>query len=50
MKPPNDDNKKLNQFRFNERVNLVSQKQCKKIQNDNDQKIFASMALMSGND
>ena len=44
-KPPKNE-KRQNQVRFNEKVNLA----CENSKNNNDQKIYASMARMSDND
>ena len=49
-KPPKDNEKQQNQERFNERVNCTSQKECDKRKNNNEQKIYVSMARMSDND
>ena len=45
-KPPKDNEKRRNQVSFNEKVNRA----CNNGENDSDQKIYASMARMSGND
>ena len=39
-KPPNDNDKQLNQVRFNKRGNYSSQKESKNGDNDNDQYIY----------
>ena len=49
-KPPKDDKKRRNNNRFNERGNFASQKYSKDGDDDNDQKVYAYMACMSGND
>ena len=49
-KPHKDNEKRRNQFRFNERGNHASQKESENGDNENDQKIQASMARMSVND
>ena len=45
-KTPNDNKKRRKQVRFNEKVNRA----CDNGKNNSDQKIYASMAHMSGND
>ena len=45
-KPPKENEKQQKQVRFNEKVNCA----CDNNENNNDQKIYASMARMSGND
>ena len=45
-KPPKDNEKRKKQVRFNERGNCA----CDNGKNNSDQKIYASMALMSSND
>ena len=49
-KPPKDNEKSQNTFRFNERGNCATQKEPWSNDNDNDQKIYESMSQMSGND
>ena len=44
--PPKDNEECLNQVCFNEKVNLA----CKNGENNDDQKIYASMARMSSSD
>ena len=46
LKPPKENKKRLNQVSFNEKVNRA----CNNSKNNSDQKIYASMARMSGND
>ena len=48
-KPPKYKEKQRNQIRFKERGNCASQTEFQNGNNDNDQKIYASMARMSGN-
>ena len=50
LKPPKDNKKQQNTFRFNERVNRVPQKESKDGDDDNDQYIYASMARMYDDD
>ena len=45
-KPPRDNDKRQKQVRFNEKGNRA----CDNGENNSDQKIYASMARMSGND
>ena len=45
-KPPKDKEKQRNQVRFNEKGDRA----CDNRKNNNDQKMYASMARMSGND
>ena len=45
-KPPKDNEKWRGQVRFNEKVNLA----CNNSKNDDDHKIYASMARMSSDD
>ena len=45
-KPPKDNEKRQKQVRFNERGNRA----CDNGRNNSNQKIYASMARMSGND
>ena len=45
-KPPKDNRKRIKQVLFNEKGNRV----CDNSENNSDQKIYASMARMSGND
>ena len=45
-KPPKNNDKRQKQVRFNEKGNPA----CDKTENNSDQKIYASMARMSGND
>ena len=45
-KPPKDNDKRRKQIRFNEKGN----RSCDNNKNNSDQKIYASMARMSGND
>ena len=45
-KPPKDNEKWRKQVRFNEKVNCA----CDNSENNSDQKIYASMARMSGNE
>ena len=47
--PSKENEKWLKQVRFNERGNHVSQKECDKGKNKNDQNIYASTARMSDN-
>ena len=47
--PPKDNNKRRNKFRFNERVDCVSQKESDNGDNYNNQKIYAYMEQISGN-
>ena len=49
-KPSKDNEKQRKQVRFNDRVSLSSQKESKNGDNYNDQKIYADMSWMSGND
>ena len=49
-KPPKDNQKLRKKVRFSERGNSASQKERDTGDNDNDQKIYAYMARMSGND
>ena len=49
-KLPKDNQKRQKQVRFSERVNCASQKEYNNGENNNDQKIYASMACMSDND
>ena len=49
-KPPKENEKQRKQVRFNERGKRVSQIKCNNGENNNDQKIYASMSQMSGND
>ena len=49
-KPPKYNEKQQKQVRFNERGNFASQKESKDVDDDNDQKIYAYMARMSGNE
>ena len=44
--PPKDNDKRRNQVRFNEKGNCA----CDNGENNIDQKMYASMARMSGND
>ena len=46
LKPPRDNEKQRNQVRFNEKGNSA----CKNSENNSDQKIYAYMARISGND
>ena len=46
MKPPKENDKRRKQVRFNEKVNCA----CNNGNNNSEQKIYASMARMSGND
>ena len=48
-KPSEDNEKRRKQVSFNERDNNTLQKESKKIDNEDNQKIYASMAIMSGN-
>ena len=48
--PPKKNDKRKTQVHFSERGNRASQKECYNGDNNNDQKIYESMALMSGND
>ena len=48
-KPPKYEKKRLKTVRFNEKGNCAPQKESENGDNDNEQKIYASMALMSGN-
>ena len=50
IKAPKDNEKQRKQIRFNERSFRASQKECDNSENNNDQKIYASMARMSDND
>ena len=45
-KPPKDNEKRKKQVCFNEKVNRA----CDNVKNNSDQKIYVSMARMSGND
>ena len=45
-KPQKDNEKRCKQVRFNEKVN----RECDNVKNDNDHKIYASMARMSSDD
>ena len=45
-KPPKDNEKRQKKVRFNEKVNCA----CNNDENDNDHKIYASMARMSSDD
>ena len=45
-KPPKDNEKRIKQVSFNEKVNRA----CNNNKNNSDQKIYAYMACMSGND
>ena len=46
LRPPKENDKLQKQVRFNEKVNRA----CDKGENNSDQKIYASMAHMSGNE
>ena len=50
LKLPKDNKKRKNQVHFNERGVCVSQKESDNSDDDNDQKIYASMARISGNE
>ena len=50
MKAPKYNDKQQKQVHLSERVNIVSRKECKKGDNDNDQNVYASISQMSGND
>ena len=45
-KPPKDNEKRLNQVRFNEKGNIA----CDNDENDNEHNIYASMERMSNDD
>ena len=49
-KPPKDNEKRQKQVRLTERGNRASKKESNNSDNDNDQKIYASMAHISGKD
>ena len=49
LNPPKENYKCKKQVCFNEKGNRASQKECKNGENNNDQKIYASMARMSDN-
>ena len=50
MKPPKVKKKRQKQVRFSEKGNRASQKEWYNDNNDNDHKIYASMARMFEND
>ena len=50
MKPPKKDEKRRKQLHFSEIGYLVLHKECNNGKNNNDQKIYASMAYMSDSD
>ena len=50
LKPPKYNKNKRKKVSFNERGNCASQKEFEGSDDNNDQKIYASMARMSGND
>ena len=50
LEPPRDTEIWRNQFRFNDRVNCASQKECENGRDDTNQYIYSFMARMSGND
>ena len=50
MKLPKDNKKLQKTVRFNERGNHESQRESENDDNDNNQKIYASMEKMSGNE
>ena len=50
LKPPKDNKKRWKKVRFNEKGNRESQKESENRDNDNGQKIYASMSCMSDND
>ena len=49
-KPPKDNEKRQKQVRLTERGNRASKNESNNSDNDNDQKIYASMAHISGKD
>ena len=49
-KPPKNTQKQLKQASFNKRGNCILQKECDNSNDDNTQKVYESMAKMSGND
>ena len=50
MKPPKGNEKLQKKVHFSERGNRAQHKECEKIENINDQKVYAFMANMSDND
>ena len=49
LKPPKEIDKRLKQVCLSERGNRSSQKECDNVKNNNDRKIYASMARMYDN-